>query len=433
MHRLKRRWLAVVLTACLVACGGQQPSETQKQETPEKVEQTGTYQSKDGWTVSYDPSVIEAYKIGDHSARFVYTAASSGTNQVTISYIEKKQPEEVLAERTKDWSKDPENIERSEGIFPGTTDQWGYWRDLPAEKEGSEVSQSAIAGEYNGGVLLFEIRGTNEMDLSANDALAAIIDSITYENFEQQTMYDEIPGTYVADEPLNIESIQLNKDHTGTLQGTETINVYWGSNELITDTGSYEYTIEGDGLFINLNDNWLSFTKSETVSEEPLPAYAYTGTDPYMAAVCDYMVNEIGQHYDPADFSIPCVTIVYTDDQDPKEILVYGKFELYNYALDQDTLKMVSGGDYPGLMHLRKAGNGYEVTQFDQVADGSQNQASAEEIFGEHYEAYQKVTQDEQALQKTRTRFIADFVSSQHLSVTQYQDPGWDPVKIVKK
>lgn len=94
---------------------------------------------------------------------------------------------------------------------------------------------------------------------------------------------------------------------------------------------------------------------------------------------------------------------------------------------------MVSGGDYPGAMHLRKSGDGYEVTQFDQVADGSQSKPSSERIFGEHYAAYEKITQDEQALEKTRTKFIADYVSSNHLSVTQYRDPGWDPVKIAEK
>lgn len=435
MHILKRRWIAVVLAACLTACGGQ-PSEPQKQETAEKVEQTGTYQSKDGWTVVYDPSVIEASRIGDHVAQFVYTEDSAGTNMVTISYIEKKQPEEVLAECTESWSEDPETIERSEGIFPGTTDQWGYWRNLVVEKEGSGLSQSAIAGQYNGGVLLFEITahtsGNDDVDLPVSDALAAIIDSITYEDFEQQTMYDYIPGTYIADEPQDIESVQLNKDHTGALQGSVNIDVRWGSTELMTDTGSYEYTIEGDGLFINMDDNWISFTKTDQASEDALPAYKYTGTEPYMDAICEYMVDENGKDYDKADVSIPSITIVYTDDHDPQDVLVYGKFELYNYDLEKDTLNMVSGGDYPGAMHLRKSGDGYEVTQFDQVADGSQSKPSSERIFGEHYAAYEKITQDEQALEKTRTKFIADYVSSNHLSVTQYRDPGWDPVKIAE-
>ena len=64
------------------------------------------------------------------------------------------------------------------------TDTTGFWRVLDPE-EGSGLSETAIAGEYNGGTLLFEfvnhLSGDDETDMAVSGALSSIIDSITYE------------------------------------------------------------------------------------------------------------------------------------------------------------------------------------------------------------------------------------------------------------
>lgn len=227
--------------------------------------------SSDGWRVVYNAKDIESMEVDDHAAQFVYVGESAGTNMVEIRYIKDKQPEEVLYDLTSTWTNDQEAVKRSEGIFPGTTDKWGYWRELPASKDGSRLGQTAIAGEFNGGVLLFTVTshmsGDDETDMAVSDAISGVIDSITYpDGFKDQTMYSYFPGTYNAAKGNKAyKSVVLKKDHTGVItdaKGKKT-NVLWGSTEL-TDTDSnkdIEYTIEGDSLMMKVGNTWYDFAK----------------------------------------------------------------------------------------------------------------------------------------------------------------------------
>ena len=227
--------------------------------------------SSDGWRVVYNAKDIESMEVDDHAAQFVYVGESAGTNMVEIRYIKDKQPEEVLYDLTSTWTNDQDDIERSEGIFPGTTDKWGFWRELPADEDGSRLGQTAIAGEYNGGVLLFTITshmsGKDEIDIPVSDAISELINGIQYKDgFKDQKMFDYYAGTYkAAKDNKAYKSIVLNKDHSGVLtdaKGKKT-NIMWGSIEL-TDTDNnkdYEYTIEGESLMMKVGNDWVSFTK----------------------------------------------------------------------------------------------------------------------------------------------------------------------------
>lgn len=244
--------------------------DTKEKEEPAAGEDK-EYKSSNGWSVKYDPSVITVNEAENMTA-FVYTGESAGTNMVTISYIADKQPEEALSELTDGWG-DPENIDRSEGYFPGTNDKWGCWRTLITNGEGSGLGENVFAGEYNGGVLMFEFTThkaeNDETDIPVSDALSAIVDSITYDDFEPQTMYEYYPGVYKMTETEEIEgeevsyeySVTLNEDHSGVISLQDDLYVMWGSNILIQADNSYEYTIEGDNLMLNMDGNWLTFTK----------------------------------------------------------------------------------------------------------------------------------------------------------------------------
>ena len=235
------------------------------------------YDSSHGWSVRYDPQLFKVDEDMDQGVRFEYLEEAKGSNTLTISYVEGKQPEEAMTEITDTWG-DGESIERTEGFFPGTTDKWGYWRSL-ISKDDSGLMQTLIGGEYNGGVLLFDIKacsqGDDEKDMNISDSISAIIDSIEYENFEDQTMYSYIPGKYVQDvedeyigadgktqKSIASYSIMLNKDHTGSMNLQDSVDITWGSIELMTPDQSYEYTIEGDTLMVNMDGNWLEFTRT---------------------------------------------------------------------------------------------------------------------------------------------------------------------------
>ena len=229
--------------------------------------------SDDGWSVEYDPDYFDVVS-GDDYVDFIYNGGypdvnmNYGENLVEFRFISDEQPAGVLAEITDSWNAESEII-RKEGIFPGTDDKWGYWRIL---QEG-DTCKTAIAGEYNGGVLLIYTttnypRGTGD-DLK--DDMEDIVDSITYENFEPQVIFDFVPGKYVMNYTDEIEgqeitaeySITLNEDHTGVISMQDDIPVLWGDNELIYVSGyqSEQYTVEGDKLLLNLDGKWVTFER----------------------------------------------------------------------------------------------------------------------------------------------------------------------------
>ena len=152
----------------------------------------------------------------------------------------------------------------------------------------------------------------------------------------------------------------------------------------------------------------------------------------YFQAIDLYLVNEIGKNYTEAEHCVPFHSIVDVDESNAEDILVYGDYWVFNYNQVGDTLKCVSGGNHPGLTHVRQTETGFEVTAFEQVEDGSNNLPSAKKIFGEKYDAFQAINSDEQKREKLRAEVLADYVKQHNLSVTLYQDFGWPAVKIDK-
>ena len=220
-----------------------------------------TYMSADGFQIRYNALNVESRELDDHAAEFVVLGEGDGADKVTVRWIEGKQPEEALYETTFSWG-EQESILRSEGFFPGTTDKWGYWRVFTD----GDLTKCAIAGEYNGGVLMFEIEsvstGDEGRDMTVSDTLAEIIDSITYFEFGEQTMYDYVPGVYAAKGEDGAEyRVVLNKDHTGTLSFQDSVPVLWGSIALTAPGAVYSYTVEGDNLYVDLDGVWVEFAK----------------------------------------------------------------------------------------------------------------------------------------------------------------------------
>lgn len=148
-----------------------------------------------------------------------------------------------------------------------------------------------------------------------------------------------------------------------------------------------------------------------------------------IAAIKYYLTTEIGSNYAPGEVCIPCGTVIATDQSNPDDILVWGDFWVFNYNIAGDTLKMVSGGSHPGLMHVRKSGDRYDVTAFEQTEDGSGNIRSAKRIFGEYFEAFWKINSDKESREAERKAATAEYVRVYNLPVTCYQDYGWPAVK----
>ncbi|MBR1567368.1 MAG: hypothetical protein IJ648_00260 [Lachnospiraceae bacterium] len=284
--KVKKMVICASLSALMLGlsgCGGSQNANKDTSEGTTTVQQTssetgtnsqdngtgsksesGAYHSTDGWSVQYNADLIEVSEVDGHTVSFVYTGDSAGTNMVSIQYIPDQQPAEALYDLTSEWG-DMEAFIRSEGFFPGTEDKWGYWRTYSSQ-EG--LALTAIAGEYNGGVLLFDLTnhtGDDEgQNMSVSDTLERVIDSITYDNFENQTMYSYIPGTYVKekdDASGYMDTIILNADHTGSMDFQDTVDIEWGSIIRMMDGSEYEYHIEGDNLYLIMDDYTYEFMR----------------------------------------------------------------------------------------------------------------------------------------------------------------------------
>ena len=145
----------------------------------------------------------------------------------------------------------------------------------------------------------------------------------------------------------------------------------------------------------------------------------------YLSAIDRYLVEEIGKHYAQGEHCVPIHNVVAIDESNTEDILVWGDFWVFNYNQVGDTLKCVSGGNHPGLMHVRPSDNGFEVNSFDQVEDGSSNLQSAKRIFGDKYEAYQAINSNKEDREKLRAEGLATYVKKQNLSATTYEDYGW--------
>ena len=248
-------------------------------------------------------------------------------------------------------------------------------------------------------------------------------------NHEYQSEFMGADGTaLIVKDYIHVEYDESgNASYTGFMRDTNASD----GDDIPDDPKEAEKIFEelSDGLY---DKPVMDFTivGGEAKAGRELPPYEYTGDDPVMAEVHRYIVDELASHYDRSDVSIPCVTEVYTDKTNKDDIVVYGDFWIYNYDLLGNTLMMMSGGSYPGAIHLKEDRDGYTVTSFDEVEDGSGYTPSAKRIFGEHYDAFAKAVSDDKKNEETRAQTIADYVSANGLSITQYQDYGWDPVQL---
>ncbi len=150
----------------------------------------------------------------------------------------------------------------------------------------------------------------------------------------------------------------------------------------------------------------------------------------YFSAIDRYLVDSIGSQYAKGEHCVPIHSIVRVDERNAEDILVWGDFWVFNYNQVGDTLKCVSGGSHPGLLHIRQTEKGFEVTAFDQVEDGSRYLPTAKKIFGDKFNAFKTISSDEKNRERLRAEVLATYAKKNGLAVTLYQDYGWPAKKL---
>ncbi len=170
--------------------------------------------------------------------------------------------------------------------------------------------------------------------------------------------------------------------------------------------------------------------KADEGTDMGLPAYVYPDDTAMEYAVYQFMIDEYSQYYDACDVSIPYAVLVDLDESDESDIKVYAIFWILNYDLMDDGILMdVSGGSYPGVMHLVKNDDGsYEVVSHEVVADGSDFDDSAKKLFGDRYDAFVATMADDELDADVRFQVMADYAKFSGAPIQGYQDYGQDPV-----
>ena len=155
--------------------------------------------------------------------------------------------------------------------------------------------------------------------------------------------------------------------------------------------------------------------------------------NPCLTAIENYLTTNTASSYAPAEISIPCYTVVATQDGDTADIRVWGDWWVFNYNVAADTLKTVSGGNHPGVFHIKKTGTEYTVTAFEQVEDGAGFMPSAKRIFGNYLDLYQTTASNNTLRDSVRTAAIAHYAKKNRLKISLYQDFGRPAVALPKE
>ena len=189
-----------------------------------------------------------------------------------------------------------------------------------------------------------------------------------------------------------------------------------------------DWDAETKTVFIFPEDYESEGYEEFTTEVVDLPEYHYKGDPAYMETICQYLIDYTRGNYDASSVTIPVPLIAEMKNDDPNDIKVWGGFWVFNYNLDGDILQCVSGGNYPGCLHLRKDGDSYSVTKFDVAQDGENNASSLRKICLNDDARYDKLVKVEERREGERKNLISDYVKANRLKISAYQDYGWDPV-----
>lgn len=147
-------------------------------------------------------------------------------------------------------------------------------------------------------------------------------------------------------------------------------------------------------------------------------------------AMGEYLVNEIGKHYQQGEVCVPTLMIVATEESDSTKAQVWCDCWIDWYRVAGDTLKTVSGGNHSGCMTLQLKDGKPVVTAFEQTLDGNRFLPSAKRIFGKHYDVYEGMHSKQDVRETARKEQLREYVFRHKLNIRYYQDYGWDAVEL---
>ena len=221
---------------------------------------TKTYENSAGFKLSYNPDLIDL-KTSDDDAVFYYKDGTEN-NFLYVYYCPEKQAKEALTSCFEDT--EDSLLTRSEEKFKN---DWSYSVALDGDKDGSGIDIKYTSIEHNEGAIVFQTVVDEKADVIVKETFEEIMQSLEYTGKHEQKEFDYVIGKYKADDKKasGPEIIVLDRDHTGNIDFPDTgMEIEWSSTNITNKENNidYEYTIEGDALYIKLDGKWLSYTKT---------------------------------------------------------------------------------------------------------------------------------------------------------------------------
>lgn len=170
---------------------------------------------------------------------------------------------------------------------------------------------------------------------------------------------------------------------------------------------------------------------SDETQDPLLPEYVCTEDDPLLQGICEYLVSEHG-NTDMMDGNVYIpVPVILKTEESGQEVLVYGVFWDFWYEQKGDTLFCTRGGANTGRIRMIREGTSLTVSEFEKVRDGGDFIVDLKQLCGEDtrlYDTFLTKETREDLREQRRIHIISQYVSDNGLSVSSYQDSGWEPV-----
>jgi len=245
-----------------------------------------------------------------------------------------------------------------------------------------------------------------------------------HEAMDHEWLYYFVTGNGGTIADFTVDTVEV-KDETHAV-ALLTVRQKWEDGSFCEDED-----IEKHRLYMEKVDGkWLISDFDEHMEDCIFYIANWKKEEALRQTIGDYLVSEIGSQYLQGDVCVPVLMLVATEDDGLKQTRVWGDFWVFNYNLVGDTLKTVSGGNHSGCLSIVKNGGNMQVTEFEQTEDGAGYEASAQRIFGKHYDIYQDMHSNEDVREAVRCEQLQQYVQQHDMKVKYYQDYGWDAVEL---
>lgn len=154
----------------------------------------------------------------------------------------------------------------------------------------------------------------------------------------------------------------------------------------------------------------------EEAVEEAKPVVSWQTT------IDDYLTNVIGPRFELKNVIIvPSYTVIAVDSSNDNDFRVWGDWQVFAYDTHGETLITSIATWVPGLFHLRKTADGFEVKELEVVEEGRAIEENAQRIFGKYCDAFWAANQNQEHNDSVRLAIMSEYVRKNNLPYTKLE------------